>query len=263
MTSGVYKSRAILFSVNAPPHIAESNIRRNQLVLNKFMLILLKKYMKILSINVSEPKKVVFNGKELITSIYKKPITNEVKVTSHGIEGDRQADLSVHGGYDKAVYGYSHTHYKLWAEKLNKEYDEFGLVGENLTIDVFDENEICIGDKFKINDCILQVSQPRIPCYKVGIKMNSRDFPKMFSQSGLLGSYFRVLQDGKIKAGANIEKIHAEERSMSLKDISNLLFVDINNIDLMKEALDIDSLTEEIKERFRERLMKLGDFSSL
>ena len=93
--------------------------------------------------------------------------------------------------------------------------------------------------------------------------MNSRDFPKMFSQSGLLGSYFRVLQEGKIQAGSNIEKIHSEENSMSLKDIANLLFVDIKNIDLMKKALDIDSLTEEIKEKFRERLMKLGDFSSL
>ena len=219
--------------------------------------------MKILSINVSEPQKVIFNGKELITSIYKKPITNEVQVTSQGIEGDRQADLSVHGGYDKAVYGYSHTHYKLWGEKLNKEFNEYGLVGENLTIDVFDENEISIGDKFKIKDCILQVSQPRIPCYKIGIKMNSRDFPKMFSQSGLLGSYFRVLQDGKIEAGSNIERIHIEENSMSLRDISNLLFVDIKNIDLMNKALGINSLTEEIKEKFRERLMKLGDFSSL
>jgi len=219
--------------------------------------------MKILSINVSEPQKVIFNGKELITSIYKKPISKELRVTSQGIEGDRQADLSVHGGYDKAVYAYSHTHYKLWGEKLNKEYNEFGLVGENLTIDIFDENEICIGDKFKINDCILQVSQPRIPCYKIGIKMNSRDFPKMFSQSGLLGSYFRVLQDGIIQSGNDIEKIYNEKESMSLKAISDLLFVDIKNIDLMKKALDIDSLTEEIKEKFRERLMKLGDFSSL
>ena len=219
--------------------------------------------MKILSINVSEPQKVIFNGKELITSIYKKPIANKVQVTSQGIEGDRQADLSVHGGYDKAVYAYSFTHYQLWGEKLNKEYNEYGLVGENLTIDIFDEKEICIGDKFKINNCILQVSQPRIPCYKIGIKMNSREFPKMFSQSGLLGSYFRVLQDGVIAPGDQFEKIDSEENSMSLKDVANLLFVDIKNIDLMKKALSIDSLTEEIKEKFRERLMKLGDFSSL
>ncbi len=219
--------------------------------------------MKILSINVSEPQKVIFNGKELITSIYKKPVTNKVQVTSQGIEGDRQADLAVHGGYDKAVYAYSYSHYQMWGEKLGKKYDEYGLVGENLTIDVFDENHINIGDKFKINNCILQVSQPRIPCYKVGIKMNSRDFPKMFSQSGFLGSYFRVIQEGIIETNDEIEKVDSETDSMSLKDISNLLFVDVKNIDLMNKALSIDSLTEEIKEKFRERLMKLGDFSSL
>ena len=93
--------------------------------------------------------------------------------------------------------------------------------------------------------------------------MNSRDFPKMFSQSGLLGSYLRVIKDGDITAGDEIQKIRHEENSMSLKDIANLLFVDIKNIDLMKKALNIDALTEEIKEKFRERLMKLGDFSSL
>ena len=219
--------------------------------------------MKILSINVSEPQKVTFNGKELITSIYKKPVSNKVQVTPHGIEGDRQADLSVHGGYDKAVYAYSYTHYKLWGEHLKKEFNEYGLVGENLTIDNFDENDIRIGDRFKINDCVLQVSQPRIPCYKIGIKMNSRDFPRLFSQSGLLGSYLRVVEEGSIEQGDTIEKIHEENNSMSIKEIASILFVDIKNIELMKKALDIDSLTEEIKEKFRERLMKLGDFSSL
>ena len=219
--------------------------------------------MKILSINVSETQKVIFNGKELITSIYKKPVSNKVAVSSQGIEGDRQADLTVHGGYDKAVYAYSYAHYQTWGEKLNSDFKEYGLVGENLTIDDFNEEDINIGDQFKINECLLQVSQPRIPCYKIGIKLNSRDFPRMFSQSGLLGSYLRVIHDGEITSGDEIQKVHAEDNSMSLKDISNLLFVDVKNIELMKKALDIKPLTEEIKEKFRERLMKLGDFSSL
>ena len=219
--------------------------------------------MKILSINVSEPQKVTFNGKELITSIYKKPVSNKVTVSSQGIEGDRQADLTVHGGYDKAVYAYSYTHYQTWSEKLNSAFKDYGLVGENLTIDDFDEDKINIGDQFKINECLLQVSQPRIPCYKIGIKLNSREFPKMFSQSGLLGSYLRVIHDGVISPGDAIHKVHTEENSMSIKDIAHLLFVDVKNIELMKQALDIKPLTEEIKEKFRERLMKLGDFSSL
>ena len=219
--------------------------------------------MKILSINISEPKKVIFNGKELITSIYKKPIDGLVNVGDVGIDGDLQADLKVHGGYDKAIYAYSFQHYKFWSERLNQDFNDFGLVGENLTIDDFNEKDLNIGDEISIGSCLLQISQPRIPCYKVGIKMNNRDFPKIFSQSCLLGSYLRVLETGKFKSGDEVEISKREKNSMSVYDISDILFNDIKNIDKMKKALDLKFLTEEIKERFRERLMKLGDFSSL
>ena len=219
--------------------------------------------MKVLSINISEPKKITFNGKELITSIYKMPIDKEVEVGQLGIEGDRQADLQVHGGYDKAVYAYSHSHYSHWSEIMKKLYEEFGLVGENLTIDNFDERDVFIGDEYKIGTTLLQISQPRIPCYKIGIKMNSREFPKLFSQSGLLGSYMRVIEVGKMKIGDSVELSRRDDDSMSIFEISQLLFVDIKNIEGMKKAIDLKYLSEEIKERFRERLMKLGDFSSL
>ena len=219
--------------------------------------------MKILSINISEPKKIVFNGKELITSIYKKPIEGPIEVTDVGLICDIQADMKVHGGYDKAIYAYSYKHYQTWSEEMNQEYNEFGLVGENLTIDDFDERKIYIGDELKIGNCLFQISQPRIPCYKIGIKMNSRDFPKKFSQSGLLGSYLRVLEPGKISKNDEVEYIRKEKQSLSVYEVAEILFRDINNIDKMKQALDLKYLTEEIKERFRERLMKLGDFGSL
>tara|TARA_B100001564_G_scaffold357060_1_gene372506 strand:- start:378 stop:1037 length:660 start_codon:yes stop_codon:yes gene_type:complete len=219
--------------------------------------------MKILSINVSEPKKVIFNGKELITSIYKKPIDGSVEVTDIGISGDRQADLKVHGGYDKAVYAYSHKHYKKWSEEMGHTYSDYGLVGENLTIDDFDEKLVKIGDEFEVGSCKFQVSQPRIPCYKIGIKMNSRDFPKKFSSSCLLGGYLRVIESGSIKNGDELKLVKTDNGSLSLYEISDILFNDIKNIGKMKAALDLKYLTEEIKERFRERLMKLGDFDSL
>lgn len=219
--------------------------------------------MKILSINISEPKKIIFNGKELITSIYKKPIEGSIEVTDVGLVGDRQADMKVHGGYDKAIYAYSHKHYQTWSKEMSKKYNDYGLVGENLTIDNFDEKEIYIGDELKIGDCLLQISQPRIPCYKIGIKMNSRDFPKKFSQSGLLGSYLRVLEPGKISKDDEVEYIRKQSKSLSVYEIAEILFQDTSNIDKMKQALDLRYLTEEIKERFRERLMKLGDFDSL
>ena len=219
--------------------------------------------MKILSINVSEPKKVIFNGKELITSIYKKPIDGSVDVSDIGISGDRQADLKVHGGYDKAVYAYSYKHYKKWSDEMGQDYNDYGLVGENLTIDDFDEKLVKIGDEFEVGNCTFQVSQPRIPCYKIGIKMNSRDFPKKFSSSGLLGAYLRVIKAGSIQNGDELKLVKTNEGSLSIFDISDILFKDVNNVEKMKAALDLKYLTEEIKERFRERLMKLGDFSSL
>ena len=171
--------------------------------------------MKILSINVSEPKKITFNGKELITSIYKIPVNKAVNLTELGLEGDRQADLQVHGGYDKAVYAYSYKHYDYWSGELGESFTEYGLVGENLTIDDFDEKDINIGDVLEIGDTRLQISQPRIPCYKVGIKMNKREFPKIFSKSGLLGSYLRVIQKGTINIGYEIKITRNNDQTMS------------------------------------------------
>jgi|TARA_B100000959_G_scaffold134609_1_gene141362 MOSC domain-containing protein YiiM len=219
--------------------------------------------MKVLSINISEPKKIVFNGKELTTSIYKMPVEESAEISEHGINGDRQADLKVHGGYDKALYGYSFKHYKKWSEDLGVNFKNFGLVGENLTIDDFDEKKINIGDEIRIGNCVFQVSQPRIPCYKLGIKMNNREFPKMFSQSCLLGIYLRIVKTGKIFVNDTVEIIKQEPNSLSIFEISELLFKDLTNKGKMKEALNLKYLSEEIKEKFRERLMKLGDFESI
>ena len=219
--------------------------------------------MKLLSINISEPKKIMFNGKELVSSIYKMPVEVSVDVGQLGIKGDRQADLRVHGGYDKAVYAYSYKHYSYWSETLNNDYKDFGLVGENLTIDDFDEKSIFIGDEYKIGTTVLQVSQPRIPCYKIGIKMNNREFPKLFSQSCLLGSYLRVIEPGTISKNDSVELVNRDNEEISVYDTAQLLFTDIKNVEKMKKAVDVKHLSEEIKEKFRERLMKLGDFSSL
>ena len=220
--------------------------------------------MKILSINISEPKKIVFNNKELVSSIYKKPVKGEVEITENGIIGDKQADLTVHGGYEKAVYGYSYSHYQTWSQQMNQDYsNEYGLVGENLTIDNFDERTLFIGDEITVSDCILKITQPRIPCYKLGIKMKERKFPQLFSQSGNVGAYMKVIKPGKISEGDEITVTKQEKNSMTVFEIMQLLYKDIKNIDQMKIALDIDSLTEEIKEKFRERLLKLGDFSSV
>ncbi len=219
--------------------------------------------MKIISINTSLPKKISFNKKIISTSIFKEPKNCELKVSKNGIEGDRQADLSVHGGLNKAVYAYSYQHYAYWSNLLKKDFSKnYGLIGENLTIDNFDERKIFIGDEFRISKVVLKITQPRIPCYKITIKMNEKNFMKYFIEYNFLGTYMKVLNDGKIKKGDEIELINRESQTMSVFDISKLIFSE-NNVEAMKKAIAMPFLTDEIKQRFNERLVKLGHYDTI
>ena len=219
--------------------------------------------MKILSINTSPPKKINFKNKIVNTSIFKEPKNVELSVTKNGLEGDRQADLLAHGGIDKAIYAYSYKHYEYWGNFLRKDFsEEYGLVGENLTIDDFDEKNIFIGDEFRISKAILKVTQPRIPCYKISIKMNEKNFMKYFIEHNYLGIYMKVINDGIIKKGDEIELTYREPNSMTVYDISMLLFAD-NNVEKMKKAVSLACLTDEIKQRFNERLAKLGHYETI
>ena len=219
--------------------------------------------MKILSINTSLPKKINFKNKIVNTSIFKEPKNNELSVTKNGLDGDRQADLLAHGGINKAIYAYSYKHYEYWGSFLRKDFsEEYGLVGENLTIDDFDEKNIFIGDEFRISSATFKVTQPRIPCYKISIKMNEKNFMKYFIEYNYLGIYMKVINDGIIKKGDEIELTYREPNSMTIYDISMLLFSD-NNIKKMKKATSLDCLTDEIKQRFNERLAKLGHYETI
>ena len=219
--------------------------------------------MKILSINTSPPKKINFKNKIVNTSIFKEPKNDELSVTKNGLEGDRQADLLAHGGINKAIYAYSYKHYEYWSNFLRKDFsEEYGLVGENLTIDDFDEKNIFIGDEFRISKAILKVTQPRIPCYKISIKMNEKNFMKYFIEHNYLGIYMKVINDGIIKKGDEIELTYREPNSMTVYDISMLLFAD-NNVEKMKKAVSLACLTDEIKQRFNERLAKLGHYETI
>ena len=220
--------------------------------------------MKILSINISLPKKITFNKKILNTSIFKKPVSEKVNIKKTGIEGDKQADLKSHGGVNKAVYVYSYKHYKYWGELLKKDFsNDYGLIGENLTIDDFDEKEFFIGDELQISDVILKITQPRIPCYKLGIKMNEKDFVNFFINYGHLGMYMKVIKSGFIEKGDNIKLIRRNKDTMTIYEISKLIFDKKDNVEKMKKALQIDCLSEEIKTRFNTRLVRLGHYETL
>jgi len=217
--------------------------------------------MKILSINVSQPKKIKYKNKTLYTSIYKAPVNKKLKINKLGLEGDKQADLSAHGGKEKAVYAYSYEHYKYWGNLLNLDFtNDFGLIGENLTIDKFNEKEVFIGDEFELPNAILKVSQPRIPCYKLSLKMDNKEFLKYFIKYNYLGAYFKVIKTGDIEKESILKLIKREKNSLSLYDVSKLLFNEESNVDMMIKALEMPYLSDEIKTRFRSRLAKLGHY---
>ncbi len=214
--------------------------------------------MKILSINTSLPKKIIFNNVEVSTSIFKKPVNKKIIVKKMGLEGDMQADLKAHGGINKAIYAYSYTHYKYWGKLLKKDFsNDYGLIGENITIDDFNEKEFFIGDEFKISDAIFKITQPRMPCYKLGIKMNKEDFIKYFINYNHLGMYMRVIKQGKIEKGDGLELVHREKNSMSVYEVSKLIFDSNDNIEKIKEAVKMNYLSDEIKNRFNDKLDKL------
>jgi MOSC domain-containing protein YiiM len=164
--------------------------------------------MQVVSVNVSKPKDVVHDGAVVSTGIFKEPVKGRLWVRKLGIEGDGQADLTAHGGPDQAVYAYPVEHYAYWEELLGRNPLPFGQFGENLSITGIDEASARVGDTLKIGTAVLQVTQPRLPCYKLGIRMGAgKLFPKRFQKSGRVGFYLRVIKEGELAAGDRIERV--------------------------------------------------------
>ena len=167
--------------------------------------------MKLLSVNVSLPKTVMQNGRPVETGIFKQPVSGPVQVRRLNLEGDRQADLKVHGGERKAVYAYSWKNVEHWKGFLNRDDLRPGCLGENLTLDGFVDAEVSIGDQLLIGTARFQVTQPRFPCYKLGIAIGRPDFVKTFEESGRNGFYLRVVQEGIITAGDEVNHVRSTD----------------------------------------------------
>jgi MOSC domain-containing protein YiiM/ferredoxin-NADP reductase len=175
--------------------------------------------MKLLSVNVSLPKEIPYRGRTVRTGIFKEPVSARVRVGTLGLDGDGQADLSVHGGPDMAVYAYPHQHYGFWEAELGRRDLPFGQFGENLTIAGVGEDSTRVGDLFRIGTGLFQVTQPRIPCYKLAIRMaEAFDFPARFQATGRLGFYFRVREEGEVGAGDTVELIDRDDRSVTIAE---------------------------------------------
>jgi MOSC domain-containing protein YiiM len=198
--------------------------------------------MEVLSVNVGLPREVEWRGTWVETGIFKSPVVGPVKLSKLNLAGDRQADLTVHGGVAKAVYGYASEHYEYWKKELPHVAFTWGEFGENLTTVGLNEDDLFIGDQLKIGTAILMVTQPRLPCYKLTIKFNRDDMIKRFLDSERSGFYFSVVEEGEIGAHSPIEFVGRAPERISVKDIHRLYFSKHPDRELLRRAANLSAL---------------------
>ena len=178
--------------------------------------------MKILSVNVGRPRLVMRNEEPVSTAIFKEPILGRVMLRTLNLDGDRQADLSVHGGPTKAVYVYSAEHYDYWRDEFPEMDLPYGMFGENFTAKGFSETTLNIGDQFSIGSAMVMVTEPRLPCYKLGIRFGRTDIIKKFLVSERTGFYLAVLQEGEVAVGDEFQLIKRNEPSLTVNEVVRL-----------------------------------------
>ena len=178
----------------------------------------------VLSLNVGLPRPIETPSGTVMTGIFKAPSDKRLRVLKQRIDGDGQADLSAHGGDNKAVYGYPHEHYSTWSGELGRDDLRPGQFGENLTTEGLLETDVRIGDVFRVGSATLQVSQPRSPCFKLGIRMGDPKFVRTFLRSGRPGFYFRVVERGSIATGDTLERIEEGETGITVYELWDLSF---------------------------------------
>ena len=215
--------------------------------------------MKLLSVNVGLPREIEWKGKIVRTSIFKAPVTGRVRVARLNVEGDQQSDLTVHGGLDKAVYAYASEHYAFWHQELPGVDLPQGVFGENFTTAGLLEETFYIGDRLRIGSAEFVVTQPRMPCFKLGIRFNRPDMVKRFLQSGRTGFYFAVINEGEVAAGDSIELIERDEHNIPVADIVNLYRGDATNQDMLRRVSELPSLPNSWRDYFRKRLWNPDD----
>jgi MOSC domain-containing protein YiiM len=214
--------------------------------------------MELLSVNVSLPTEIPHGRGTVSTGIFKKPVRGRVMLRALNLEGDGQADLVNHGGVHRAVYAYSIENYDYWRRELGRTDLAFGQFGENFTVEGMPEDGVHIGDVFRVGGALVEVSQPRPPCFKLGIKMGMFRFPKLFLRSGRVGFYLRVLEEGEVGAGDTFDLVDSDPERMTVREMSYLLFFDPENLEGARRALRIRALSPWWRDSFTERLTKAG-----
>lgn len=213
--------------------------------------------MKLISICVGRPRLVMRHGEPVSTAIYKDPVAGRVMLRRLNLDGDRQADLTVHGGPTKAVYVYPSEHYEFWRREFPEMDLPWGMFGENFTTEGLNEQSVNIGDQFRIGEATLTVTEPRLPCYKLGIKFGRTDILKRFLKSGRTGFYLSVAQEGFVAANDPVELIRQDKHGVTVSDIVRLYSDGRDDAETMRRALDVEALPESWRNHFQQQLDKL------
>ncbi|MBI5246706.1 MAG: MOSC domain-containing protein [Elusimicrobia bacterium] len=211
--------------------------------------------MNILSIQIGRAKSFDWKGEAVATAIFKSPVP-AATIGKLGLSGDQQADLTVHGGPDKAVYGYSAVHYHWWKAQLPGVDLPYGVFGENLTIEGFDDSAACLGDLYRAGGAVLEAVQPRLPCSKLGLRFNDPAMVKRFASAGRFGVYFRVLEDGPVKVGDRVEKIFSHAEAFPVYELARLYFDPGLTEAAAARALSHPALNDNWREMLSKRLKK-------
>jgi MOSC domain-containing protein YiiM len=210
--------------------------------------------MHLVSLNAGRPREILHDGEVVRTGIFKEPVAGRVWVRSLNLDGDGQADLTVHGGVYQAVYAYPLEHYAFWAAELGRDDFDYGQFGENFTVAGMLEDTVCVGDRFRIGGAVCEVTQPRVPCFKLGIRMGSPAFPKQFLRSGRVGFYLRVLEEGEVSAGDAIEQLHADPEAMPVREVSRVANLDRDDREGARRALRLGALSPGWRRMFADRV---------
>jgi MOSC domain-containing protein YiiM len=210
--------------------------------------------MHVVAVSVGGPREIEWRGRIVRTSIFKTPVAGRVRVGRLNVDGDRQSDLSVHGGAEKAVYAYPSEHYAWWRAELSDAGLGWGSFGENLTTEGLLEAEVSIGDRFRVGSAEFVVTQPRTPCYKLGLRFGRADMVKRFQRSGRSGFYLAVLREGEIGSGDAIERLTPAGGGLTVADVVGLYAADEANQALLARASEHPGLPATWRDYFRKRL---------
>src|SRR3954470_12992870 len=209
---------------------------------------------KLVSVNVGMPKDVTWNGKTVFTGVFKDSVSGPRRVRKLNIDGDGQGDLGGHGGEQRAVFAYQLDSYRHWERELGRHDFVYGQFGENFTVDGLGDDEVCIGDRYRIGGALFEVTQPRVTCYRVGISVNDPRIPALLVSHHRPGFYFRVLEEGDVQAGAEILKVASGPKQMPVAEVDALLYLPGHPRQQLLRALRIPALSPGWQGSFRTML---------